>query len=157
MSQEERYDTRDGAYSAWHRRESTRRFVGIERAQTLSMIDLDAPLYVEYDDKTKHPIALIETAIDVGQETKPATVTKNLARGRNPELRAYVVLYKLSKQQKNPANPRWQDIEQFRVRRIWPEPETPARGWKVLTPGEWANWLVEIRKMASSPLDDLPT
>src|SRR5688500_12286183 len=73
MSQEERFGTRDRSYSAWHRRNSTRRFVGIERAQTLAMIDLDASLYVEYDDATKEPIALIETAIDCGQEFKPAT------------------------------------------------------------------------------------
>ena len=50
--QEEKYGTRDRAYSAWHRRKSTRRFIGIEHAQLLAMIDLDASLYVEYDDGT---------------------------------------------------------------------------------------------------------
>lgn len=44
--QEERYGNRDRTYSAWHRRLSTRRFVGLERAQLLAMIDLDAALYV---------------------------------------------------------------------------------------------------------------
>jgi len=63
-----------------HRRHSTRRFVGIERAQLLSMIDLDAALYVEYDDSSKEPLALIETARDVGQGYKAATVTRNLAK-----------------------------------------------------------------------------
>lgn len=77
--QEERYGTRDRTYSAWHRRLSTRRFVGIDRAQLLAMIDLDASLYVEYDDRTKEPVALIETARDVGQEHKPVTVTRRLA------------------------------------------------------------------------------
>jgi len=66
--QEERYGQRDRAYSAWHRRLSTRRFVGIDRAQLLAMIDLDAALYVDYDDRTKEPVALIETAMDVGQD-----------------------------------------------------------------------------------------
>ena len=51
--QEEIYGTRDRAYSAWHRRGSTRRYVGIDRAQLLAMIDLDAALYVEYDNGTK--------------------------------------------------------------------------------------------------------
>ena len=51
--QEERYSTRDRAYSVWHRRFSTRRFIGIEAAQRLSMIDLDAALYVEYDDHSR--------------------------------------------------------------------------------------------------------
>jgi hypothetical protein len=41
--QEERYNTRDRTYSAWHRRLSTRRFVGLERAQLLAMIDIEAP------------------------------------------------------------------------------------------------------------------
>ena len=66
MAQEEVYNTRDRSYSAWHRRKSTGRFIGFEHAQLLAMIDLDASLYVEYDDGTKEPIALIETAIDVG-------------------------------------------------------------------------------------------
>ena len=36
------------------RRGATRRFVGIEPAHTLAMIDLDASLYIEYDDGTKN-------------------------------------------------------------------------------------------------------
>jgi hypothetical protein len=36
---DERYGTRDRTYSAWHRRLSTRRFVGIDRAQLLAMLD----------------------------------------------------------------------------------------------------------------------
>ena len=80
MAQEEKYGTRDRTYSAWHRRLSTQRFVGIEKAQLLAMIDLDAALYVEYDDGTKEPLALIETAQDVGQAYKPATVTLRLAK-----------------------------------------------------------------------------
>lgn len=73
--QTERYGTRDQAYSAWHRAQSTRRYVGIEEAARLSMIDLDGALYVEYDDRDREPLALIETARDVGQKTKACTVT----------------------------------------------------------------------------------
>lgn len=152
MSQEERYNTRDRSYSAWHRRESTRRFVGIERAQVLAMIDLDASLYVEYDDGSKEPLALVETAIDVGQDIKPSTVTKNLAKRCIPAIRAYILLYKLCAD-RNPADTRWQDIDQFRVRRIWPEPET---GWKIMSPGEWAETLCRIRQWAATPLDGVP-
>lgn len=42
MSQEECYSVRDRSYPAWHRWHSTRRFVGIDRAQLLAMVDLDA-------------------------------------------------------------------------------------------------------------------
>jgi hypothetical protein len=93
MSQEERYGTRDRTYSAWHRRMSTRRFVGIERAQTLAMIDLDAALYVECDDRDYEPLALIETARDIGQDVKVAIATKRLAMRTKPVVPAYTLLY----------------------------------------------------------------
>jgi hypothetical protein len=145
--QEEKYDTRDRTYSAWHRRLSTRRFVGIDRAQLLSMIDLDAALYVEYGDGNKEPLALIETAIDVGQSVKPATVTRNLAR--RARLPAYLLLYTLA-DSRNPADPRWRDISRFRLRRLWPKPES---SWRILTPQQWALGLVSIRAWATRRLD----
>lgn len=149
MSQEERFGSRDRTYSAWHRRLSTQRFVGIERAQTLAMIDLDASLYVEYDDKSKEPLALIETARDVGQEFKTATVTKKLSMRTQPVIPAYVLLYTTSAK-KNPADPRWPDIESFRWRRLWPEPET---SWQTSTPGEWCQKLVQLREWSARKLD----
>lgn len=145
--QEERYGDRDRAYSAWHRRGSTRRFVGLDRAQLLAMIDLDAALYVEYDNGSKEPLALIETARDVGQAFKAATVTTRLAmRARLP---CYCLLYALDSRA-NPADPRWRDIRSFRVRRMWPKPE--AR-WRTLSPQEWANALLKIREWATIRLD----
>ena len=78
--QDEQVGWLDSAYSIWHRRGSIRRFVGIEAAQSLSMIDIDATLYVEYDDLSREPLALIDTARDVGQARKPATVRSNSAR-----------------------------------------------------------------------------
>lgn len=149
MSQEEVHGTRDRSYSVWHRRFSTRRFVGIERAQTLAMIDLDASLYVEYDDGSKEPLALVETALDRGQAWKTATVTRNLAKGHNPILPAYVLLYKLS-EDNNPADPTFKDISSFRVRRIWPEPETT---WETITPAEWARRLVVLREWSARRVD----
>lgn len=147
MSQEELFNDRNRAYSAWHRRHSTQRFIGIENAQLLAMIDLDASLYVEYDDQTKDPIALIETAIDIGQPYKTATVTTKLAqRARIP---CYVVLYKLSSSP-NPADPTWNDIESFRIKRLYPEPE---KDWRTLSPKEWAEGLLKIRKVGARVID----
>lgn len=109
------------------------------------MIDVDVALWVEYDDGTKEPLALIETAVDRGQDMKPATVIRNLARRCNPVLHAYVLLYRLAAEA-NPADARHRDIDRFRVRRIWPPPET---AWHVLTPRKWAEWPVELRARAA--------
>jgi hypothetical protein len=147
VMQEERYGTRDQAYSAWHRRSSTRRFVGIERATRLSMIDLDGALYVEFDDHDREPLALIETALDVGQAFKSCSVTARLAQRAG--LPAYVVLYQTS-DTPNPADARQLDIQRFRVRRIWPRPE-PA--WRTLTPRSWAEALLQIRQWSCARLD----
>ena len=145
--QEERFGTRDRSYSAWHRRNSTRRFVGIDRAQLLAMVDLDCSLYVEYDDSTKEPLALIETARDVGQAIKPATVT--LALAKKAKLPCYVVLYSCG-ETLNPADPQWRDIAAFRVRRLWPKPEN---AWRELTPEQWAHGLLRIRQWTAKRLD----
>jgi hypothetical protein len=152
MSQEERYGARDLTYSAWHRRLSTRRFVGIEKAQLLAMIDLDMSLWVEYDDRTKEPLALIETAKDVGQRFKSSTVTTNLAKRTQPPLPAYVLLYTPSKECRNPADRRWLDIASFRVKRLWPNPE-PL--WRVMTPDDWARFLVTLRDDGAAYVDML--
>jgi hypothetical protein len=147
MSQEERYGTRDRTYSAWHRRLSTRRFIGIEYAQLLAMIDLDASLYVEYDDGTKEPLALIETARDVGQKVKAASVTQKLAQRAN--LPSYVVLYTIGTEC-NPADPQWKDIIGFRVRRLWPN---PSAIWVSVSPHWWAEHLLKLRKDIANKLD----
>lgn len=144
---EQRYPITDRAYSAWHRRFSIARYVGIERAQLLSMIDLDAALYVEYDDRTREPLALIETARDVGQEWKSASVTQRLAK--RAKLPCYCLLYSCANDP-NPADPRYRDISQLRVRRVWPKAEA---GWRTLTPGAWAEALLQIRVWSARQLD----
>ena len=149
MPQEEIYNTRDQSYSAWHRRNSTRRFVGLESAQLLAMIDLDAILYIEYDDATKEPLALIETAMDVNQGNKPSTITKALARRCTPLLPAYVLLYTLA-DIPNPADIKCKDIKHFRVKRVWPEPETT---WRLYEPAEWAKYLLVLRKSTTEAID----
>lgn len=151
MAQEEKTDRRNKSYSEWHRRNSTRRFIGIEAAQLLAMIDLDASLWVEYDDGTKETVALIETAIDTGQPYKNATVTLNLAKRAN--VPCYVVLYTLS-DKPNPANPTCRDIDSFRVKRLYPEPMD--YDWRILTPTQWAQALVKIRQWGARQIDKTP-
>lgn len=145
--QEEKYNKRERSYSAWHRRKSTRRFIGIEKAQLLAMIDLDASVYVEYDDGTKEPLALIETARDIGQSFKTATVTKKLAIRAN--LPCFVVLYTLS-DIKNIADPTWYDISKFRVKRLHPQPEYR---WRIFKPKEWAEILLNMRQWSADEID----
>lgn len=144
MSQEERFGTRCRAYSAWHRRASLGRFIGPDRAQLVSMCDVDAALWLEHDDLTKEPLALIETARDVGQPFKSGTVLHRLAK--RAKLPAYVCMYRLG-DRKNPADPSCQDIVGFRVRRIHPRPEVE---WREISPAEWAAGLLQIRDWSSS-------
>jgi hypothetical protein len=145
--QEEKYGTRDLCYSAWHRAGSIRRFVGWEQAQLVSMVDADCVLFLEYEPSNKEPLALVETAIDVGQEHKPATAIMRLAkRARIP---AYVVLYKRSAKP-NPADPRWQDVTGFRIKRLWPRTESR---WRTIEPDEWAKALLQIRAWSAKKLD----
>ncbi len=145
--QEEKYGTRDRAYSAWHRRRSISRYVGIEAAQTLSMVDLDMCMYVEFDDRSREPLCLVETARDVGQQEKSCSVTVRLAR--RAKLPAYLVLYRCALEP-NPADIEAADIEGFRVKRIWPSPESE---WRELGPGEWASALVRIRTWQARKVD----
>jgi len=112
------------------------------------MIDLDASLYVEYDDGTKEPIALIETARDVGQSYKTATVTAKLAQRAN--LPCFALLYRLSPD-KNPADPNWHDIQSFRAMRLWP---SPTNKWKTYTAEGWAGLLLRMRAWKGSQLDE---
>ena len=111
------------------------------------MVDLDCSLFIEYDDGSKEPLALVETAREVGQAFKPATVT--LALAKKARLPCYVVLYTPAVAP-NPADPAWRDIERFRVRRLWPQPE---REWRELTPGEWATGLLRIREWSARRVD----
>lgn len=148
MSQEERTGIRDRTYSAWHRRGSLRRFVGLEQAQLLAMADIDAALWVEYDDLSKVPLAIIETARDTGDGYKSGTVLHHLAK--RARLPGYVVLLRPAAKP-NPADTRCQDVASFRVRRVWPRPEN---GWRELTPAEWANGLLRIRTWSATRLVD---
>lgn len=147
MSQEERYGMRDLTYSAWHRVRSVSRFVGLEAAQGLKMVDQDVTLYLELESDTREPLCLVEVAIDVGQGEKPASSMARLAARAN--LPAFVVLYKIARSP-NPADGRQFDIESFRIKRIWPAPENT---WRVLSPEQWAKALLQIRSWSAARVE----
>ena len=136
--QEEQHLIRDRAYGVWHRSRSISRFIGHRKAQSLTMADLDSVLFVEYGYDGKMPLALVEVAQDIGQE-KPTGVIRELAKMSN--LPAFVALYTPAPRA-NPASRAWHDIDQFRVKRVWPRPEPD---WRTLSPAEWANALLQIR------------
>jgi hypothetical protein len=104
------------------------------------MIDLDMALYLEYDDRTREPLCLVEAARDVGQARKAHSVTQRLAERAG--VPAFCVLYRFCRHG-NPADARVPDIQSFRIKRIHPQPE---RDWRTLTPLEWANALLRIRE-----------
>jgi hypothetical protein len=145
--QEELFHARKLEYSIWHRARSIGRFLGSEQAAGLSAIDLDHVVFLEFDGRTREPLALVEVAEDHGQRHKAVTVLARLAARSG--LPAYAVLYKVSPTS-NPANPLHHDISRFRIRRVHPKPE---RNWRELTPGEWAAGLVAIRAWSAKRLD----
>ena len=141
MSQTEKYGTRDLAYSAWHRTGSISRFLDSRKdALELSQIDLDVVLYVEYRDQGRIPLLLIEVALDVGQDSKPTTVTGALARLAG--LPALCVLYKHA-EGKNPVDNTVQDIASFRYQ--WVVPRCGGYLWNEMTPRQYAEFLLRIR------------
>lgn len=146
--QDEKYDERDRAYNIWHRRGSISRYVGYADAQLMAMSDVDDMPFVEWDGKTKLPLALIETAIDVGQKEKAnAGFLVGIAKHWKYENRAvvlpcFVVFYKRNPIRKNPASSKWYDIDAFRVQRIYPPPVME----KKFDPKGYADWLLALRK-----------
>ncbi|WP_175783106.1 hypothetical protein [Burkholderia anthina] len=134
----ELYGVRDRAYGIWHRAPSIGRFLCVDQAESLTMVDLDSVMFTEYDNAGKIPLALVEVARDIGQD-KPAGVMQHLAR--LADVPAYVALYTPS-DSANPTNPNWSDIVGFRVKRLWPHPEP---SWRTLSPSQWARALVQIR------------
>jgi len=140
---------RDGIYSAWHRRDSIQRYVGALLAPTLSMIDLDATIWIEYNG-IRLAVALMETARDTGHDRKPVTVITDLARRAG--LFACLVLYKPSSEE-NPVSRGTADIEYFRVRQLWPNPKTP--GFRIYTPDQWAHVIYQIRAWGLKNADKL--
>ena len=124
----ERYHTRDLAYSAWHRADSIRRYVGDAWANELTYIDIDG---LEYCRACREPLCLIELARDVGQTDKTTRVLVKL--GERADLPVVLALYSTN----------GGDITGFRVKRRRPDGE---RAWRHMSAGEFAAMLVELRE-----------
>lgn len=124
MSRYERTGKRSLAYSQWHR----------TLPHSVTMIDVDG---LEYCQRCRAPLAVIETARDVGQAVKPATVLRRLAKAAN--VPAYVLLYTVDEGAEQRED--WVNcIRSFRARRAHPD-ETEYRQ---MTPLQMAQLLVRI-------------
>jgi hypothetical protein len=143
--QKEMYGTRDLSFSAWHRRDSIKRFIDYKDAEKLSMIDLDSACFIEWEDNFKEPIAIIEAAIDHGQY-KHARIIQRLAE--KADIYGLLLLYKLSNE-RNPVDKTVFDIMRFKVKVLYPK---ESDGFAIFTPKQWAESLVEMRKYALSQI-----
>lgn len=128
MSRDERYGTRDLTFSRWHR---------YALPDRVTAIDLDM---IEYCQRCRMSLCLIETARDVGQPGKPTLVMAELARAAN--VIAVCILYTpdgtectCQRQKKVPGCRH--GIEKVRFRRVYPvaEPFENQHSW------ELAAWL----------------
>lgn len=115
---QEKYGTRDLAFSRWHR--------AIPR-DDFTWIDID---HCAYCDRCKDPIYLIELAQDVGQAWKATTVTRRLAV--KLAIPALLVLYTADEQEQ---------IQRFRVKRIAPD----YGSFVVAKPQELIDWISKVR------------
>jgi len=133
----ERTHHRSLIYSAWHRTDSIRRFLEDRQAHSLAMIDLDA---IEYCRSCGQPLAFLELAYGNGDKWKAATIITNLAMAQR---RPAFVVYYLSGETPNPADPTVPDIKEFRVRQMWPKPV--KQQLVPMTPKAFAEWLWSLR------------
>lgn len=147
MLSEEKYGTRDLTFSIWARLRSLARYVGVECAQTASMVDVDSVLWISTDTESKAPLCLLEVARDVGQPYKPTTAITALAR--RASVPAYLAFYTVAPY-RNPCDARAADITQFRIRRLHPRPEF---GYRTLQPAEFAEAILQIRAWSARRLD----
>lgn len=142
MSRYERYGTRSLVYSKWHRF-----FLGDQEP----MIDLDGVEYCMERGCFK-PLALVETARDVGQAMKPTTVLRRLAE--RSQVLALCVLYTITPGTDEDTgcpckrgavlDDCTHGIDSFRVRRVWPPPPNP-RSWARMTPEQFRDRLRQLR------------
>lgn len=125
MADVEKYGVRDLVYSAWHRVNSLSRFLSHLHAWRCGMIDIDD---VEYCRWCYRPLALIETAQDVGQHQKGVAVTQTLAEMAC--IPAYLVFYTVTETE---------DVSQFRVTSL--TDHEPYYQDATLEPAEYAQLL----------------
>lgn len=136
MSERERTNTRDLAYSTWHRTDSLSRYVDRRDAFACSMIDIDG---AEYCRRCKTVLALIELQFSKAHP-KPATVVTSLAKQAG--IRAYSVSC-------------WkdgdEDIAGFHWRMISPDLGPVITG----SPEQYATFLVSLRSFHECGVPDV--
>jgi len=120
----ERYNERDLTFSGWHR--TLHAF--------LPMQDLDC---VEYCHRCYVPLALVELALDVGQEKKKFTkpLIKLAERARVP---AYLAFYTKDEKEK---------VKAISIRRLYPQKTKDI----ILTPAQYELFLKMLRIRHGGP------
>lgn len=103
MSRYERTGQRDLTFSAWHR----------TLPHHCTAIDLD---FLEYCQRCRAPLALIEIATGHHHRRKPTTVLRRLAQEAG--VRAYLILYDVAETESG--------MENLRVARVEPDPCEPV-------------------------------
>jgi len=143
MSHLEVTHRRSEAYSAFHRAASINRFLqNPDLAHSLGMIDLDHTIWIEWQDKTFRPLALIETAEDTPRNRrKSVKVLKALALMAG--IPAFLVLV-TEADWPNPTDRSVNDVRRFAMRRI--DKPQPQHGYMERTPEEYVLWLVQLRQ-----------
>jgi len=143
MPHDERTWRRSSIYSAWHRRDSIKRFLAGNEviASRLTMIDIDG-MYVEakhpYD---RPPVALVET-VEVSRKLNPTdyypkSVNILYQLGKAANIPVFLVLYMPGTQGSQP------NIVEFYVKEFYPAQD---KKWKVYTPENYAKFLVYLRQ-----------
>ena len=131
MSRDERYGSRDLTFSRWHR---------YALPDRVTAIDLDM---IEYCQRCRMPLCLIETARDVGQDSKNTLVMSRLAQAAN--VVAICVLCtpdgtdcRCDRRRKSPGCSH--GIEKVRFRRVYPIEES----FEIWQAFELAAWLIRL-------------
>ena len=118
------------------------------------MADIDAGMWIEYDypGGAIEPVMLIETKVDIGQESVSAEFLRALARRAN--VPAYIVLYTQSETFNPTAHyQNTPDIEMFRVRELYRE---HSFTWSYYSPREYIQLLTDTRNKEIQRLSPLP-
>ncbi len=117
MTREERFGTRDLAFSTWHR--------SIPR-DDFTWLDID---HCAYCNDCKQVVYLAELARDVGQDFKATTVTRNLANRLG--VPALLIFYLVEDD----------ELTRFRIRRIAPT----WSDFQIVEPAVLVEWIERTR------------
>lgn len=149
MPQSERTGERPLTYSAWHRRDSIKRFLAGNDilASRLTMIDIDGAYIEAKHPYDRPPVALIET-VEVSKKLKPTdyypkSVNILYQLGKNANIPVFLVLYRPNYLSFNPADNRYPDIVEFYVKEYYP---AKSKKWKIYNPEQYAKFLVYLRQ-----------